>query len=67
MTPDAFAARDGWHRSIVYRWIASKQIPPHVAWSISLLLERRHLCGYPVEPNCDCSPRLDCIFIVSAR
>ena len=43
MTPDAFAARGGWHRSIVYRWIASKQIPPHVAWIISLLLERRQL------------------------
>jgi hypothetical protein len=43
MTPDTFAARGGWHRSIVYRWIASKQIPPHVAWIISLLLERRQL------------------------
>ena len=43
MTPDAFAARGGWHRSIVYRWVASKQIPPHVAWIISLLLERRML------------------------
>jgi len=30
MTPDAFAARGRWHRSIVYRWIAAKQItlPP---------------------------------------
>ena len=43
MTPDTFAARGGWHRSIVYRWIASKQIPPHVAWIIFLLLERRRL------------------------
>ena len=43
MTPDAFAARGGWHRSAVYRWLASKKIPPHVAWIISLLLERRML------------------------
>ena len=50
MTPDAFAARGGWHRSAVYRWLASKQIPPHVAWIISLLLERRQLSAHLAEP-----------------
>jgi hypothetical protein len=43
MTPDAFGARGGWHRSIVYKWLAAKYVPPHVAWIISLLLERRML------------------------
>jgi hypothetical protein len=41
MTPDAFCGSG--RVAIVYRWIASKQIPPHVAWIISLLLERRQL------------------------
>jgi hypothetical protein len=50
MTPHAFAARGGWHRSIVYRWIASRQIPPHVAWIISLLLERRQLSNQLSAP-----------------
>jgi hypothetical protein len=50
ITPDAFAARGGWHRSIVYRWIASKHIPPHVAWIIALLLERRQLSSQLSAP-----------------
>ena len=50
MSPDAFAARGGWHRSIVYRWIASKHIPPHVAWIIALLLERRQLSAHLADP-----------------
>jgi hypothetical protein len=43
MTADAFAARGGWHRSIIYKWLAAKYVPPHVAWIIALLLERRQL------------------------
>ena len=50
LTPDAFAARGGWHRSIVYRWIASKQIPPHVAWIIAFLLEPRQLSSQLSAP-----------------
>ena len=50
MTPDAFAARGGWHRSIVYKWLAAKYVPPHVAWIISLLLERRQLSEHLAEP-----------------
>jgi hypothetical protein len=50
MTPDTFAARGGWHRSIVYKWLAAKHVPPHVAWIISLLLERRQLSAHLAEP-----------------
>jgi hypothetical protein len=50
MTPDAFGARGGWHRSIVYKWLAAKYVPPHVAWIIALLLERRRVSEDLSEP-----------------
>jgi predicted site-specific integrase-resolvase len=50
LTPETFAERAGIHRTTVYRWLRSGDVPPWAWWLVLLLRERQEIAARLSRP-----------------